>query len=85
MRVCFITIYTLNALYYVMHIAFLTTQVTPLPGVPAKKWDILKSIVYGGLLESIASLTVVTSAAGADATACKFLCISHTISKTPYN
>ncbi|RVW21437.1 hypothetical protein CK203_108828 [Vitis vinifera] len=60
-------------------------QPEPEPGVPAKKWDILKSIVYGGLLESIASLTIVTSAAGADATACKFLCISHTISKTPYN
>ena len=70
-----------------MHIAFLTTQVTPLPvlRVLAKKWDILKSIVYGGLLESIASLIIVTSAATVDAIACKFLCISHTISKTPYN
>ncbi|XP_034703634.1 membrane protein of ER body 2-like isoform X1 [Vitis riparia] len=47
----------------------------PEPGVPAKKWDILKSIVYGGLLESIASLTVVTSAAGADATALKILAL----------
>ncbi|KAI4354317.1 hypothetical protein L6164_003189 [Bauhinia variegata] len=31
-------------------------------------WEILKSIVYGGLAESIASLGVVTSAASADAT-----------------
>ena len=66
-------IYIFKALYYVMDIASLTTQVTPLPDAPAKKWDILKSIVYGGLLESIASLNIVTSAAGADATACKFL------------
>ncbi|RVW86504.1 Membrane protein of ER body-like protein [Vitis vinifera] len=50
-------------------------QPEPEPGVPAKKWDILKSIVYGGLLESIASLTVVTSAAGADATALKILAL----------
>ncbi|XP_057966011.1 membrane protein of ER body-like protein isoform X3 [Malania oleifera] len=33
----------------------------------AKGWEILKSIVYGGLIESIASLGIVTSAAGADA------------------
>ncbi|WJZ91261.1 hypothetical protein VitviT2T_010350 [Vitis vinifera] len=50
-------------------------QPEPEPGVPAKKWDILKSIVYGGLLESIASLTIVTSAAGADATALKILAL----------
>lgn len=31
-------------------------------------WDILKSIVYGGLIESITSLGVVSSAAGSDAT-----------------
>ncbi|CBI40879.3 unnamed protein product, partial [Vitis vinifera] len=58
-----------------MDIAFLTTQVTPLPDAPGKKWDILKSIVYGGLLESIASLNIVTSAAGADATALKILAL----------
>ncbi|KAI3904480.1 hypothetical protein MKW98_014660 [Papaver atlanticum] len=32
------------------------------------EWDILKSIVYGGLVETITSLGVVSSAAGADAT-----------------
>lgn len=35
--------------------------------------DILKSIVYGGLIESIASLGVVSSAAGAGSTTCKYL------------
>ncbi|KAL3610132.1 hypothetical protein D5086_001152 [Populus alba] len=34
----------------------------------AKKLEIVKSIVYGGLIESITSLSVVTSAAGAEAT-----------------
>jgi hypothetical protein len=38
----------------------------------AKKLEIVKSIVYGGLIESITSLSVVTSAAGAEATTCKF-------------
>lgn len=33
--------------------------------------DIVKSIVYGGLMESITSLSVVSSAAGADAAICK--------------
>eukprot|EP00257_Ricinus_communis_P023163 XP_015583072.1 membrane protein of ER body-like protein isoform X2 [Ricinus communis] len=33
-----------------------------------KKWEIIKSIVYGGLIESVTSLGVVTSAASADAT-----------------
>uniref|UniRef100_A0A7N0RE89 Membrane protein of ER body-like protein n=1 Tax=Kalanchoe fedtschenkoi TaxID=63787 RepID=A0A7N0RE89_KALFE len=32
----------------------------------ARDWDILKSIVYGGLIESITSLGVVASAAGAE-------------------
>ncbi|KAI3888905.1 hypothetical protein MKX03_001763 [Papaver bracteatum] len=34
----------------------------------SREWDILKSIVYGGLVEAITSLGVVSSAAGADAT-----------------
>ncbi|KAI3967453.1 hypothetical protein MKX01_012263 [Papaver californicum] len=34
----------------------------------SREWDILKSIVYGGLAEAITSLGVVSSAAGADAT-----------------
>ncbi|RDX70396.1 Membrane protein of ER body-like protein, partial [Mucuna pruriens] len=40
------------------------------PNVPAssKTWEVLKSIVYGGLVESLTSLSVVTSAASADAT-----------------
>lgn len=33
--------------------------------------DILKSIVYGGLIESITSLGVVSSAAGAGSATCK--------------
>lgn len=33
--------------------------------------EIIKSMVYGGLLESITSLGIVSSAAGADASACK--------------
>lgn len=37
----------------------------------SKTWEILKSIVYGGLTESLASLSVVTSAASADATTCR--------------
>ncbi|XP_077249274.1 membrane protein of ER body-like protein [Tasmannia lanceolata] len=32
------------------------------------EWEVLKSIVYGGLIESITSLGVVSSAAGSDAT-----------------
>ncbi|XP_061346776.1 uncharacterized protein LOC133292394 [Gastrolobium bilobum] len=44
---------------------------TPAPrGRPesTKEWEVLKSIVYGGLAELLASLSVVTSAASADAT-----------------
>ncbi|KAJ0035302.1 hypothetical protein Pint_26519 [Pistacia integerrima] len=50
-------------------------QVAPEPGSTAgvetregEGWDILKSIVYGGLVELITSLGVVSSAAGAGAT-----------------
>ncbi|KMS94791.1 hypothetical protein BVRB_015260 isoform A [Beta vulgaris subsp. vulgaris] len=38
----------------------------PRPGVSGL--DIIKAIVYGGLLECITSLSVITSAAGGDAT-----------------
>ena len=34
--------------------------------------EIIKSIVYGGLVESISSLGVVSSAAGSNAATCKF-------------
>ncbi|XP_043718973.1 membrane protein of ER body-like protein [Telopea speciosissima] len=34
----------------------------------AHEWDVLKSIIYGGLIESITSLGVVSSAAASDAT-----------------
>ncbi|XP_034690466.1 membrane protein of ER body-like protein [Vitis riparia] len=58
------------------------TQVIPVPGAPtisgpenSKKWEILKSIVYGGLIESITSLSIVTSAAGADATTLNILAL----------
>lgn len=37
----------------------------------ARDFDVLKSIVYGGLVESIASLGVVSSAAGGGAATCK--------------
>ncbi|CAN1143778.1 Membrane protein of ER body 1 [Linum perenne] len=36
-------------------------------GVHGYKWEILKSVVFGGLIESITSLGVVSSAAGANA------------------
>ena len=36
----------------------------------SKAWEVLKSFVYGGLAELLASLSVVTSAASADATTC---------------
>jgi hypothetical protein len=35
------------------------------------EWDILKSIVYGGLTVSLTSLGVVSSAAGGEAKTCK--------------
>lgn len=38
----------------------------------SNSWDLLKSIVFGGLTESIASLGVVSSAAGVGASTCKF-------------
>ncbi|KAJ0047251.1 hypothetical protein Pint_05200 [Pistacia integerrima] len=41
----------------------------------APKWDILKSIVYGGLVESIASLGVVSSAAAAGASTLNVLAL----------
>lgn len=45
----------------------------PQTAVPTetRDWDILKSIVYGGLVESITSLGVVSSAAGAGTKTCK--------------
>jgi len=42
------------------------------PAVRPGEWDILKSIVYGGLIESITSLAVVSSAAGAGAATCMY-------------
>lgn len=36
-------------------------------------WEILKSIVYGGLVESITSLGIVSSAVSSGVTPCKFL------------
>ncbi|KAK3228337.1 hypothetical protein Dsin_000218, partial [Dipteronia sinensis] len=40
-------------------------HIPPVRPVESSNWDILKSIVYGGLVESITSLGVVSSAAGA--------------------
>lgn len=50
----------------------------------ARRLDILKSIVYGGLAESITSLGVVTSAAATGATSCKcsFMSISSVLFMT---
>ncbi|KAJ0093278.1 hypothetical protein Patl1_27136 [Pistacia atlantica] len=57
-------------------------QVAPEPGSTTgvetregQRWDILKSIVYGGLVESITSLGVVSSAAGAGATTLSILAL----------
>ena len=53
----------------------LTSPPPPSPPPPASavKREILKSIVFGGLTESITSLGIVTSAASADATTSKCL------------
>ncbi|KAJ0035757.1 hypothetical protein Pint_26479 [Pistacia integerrima] len=57
-------------------------QVAPEPGSTTgvetregQGWDIIKSIVYGGLMESITSLGVVSSAAGAGATTLSILAL----------
>jgi len=42
-----------------------------------QEWEILKSIVYGGLVESITSLGVVSSAASSGAAPCKCFHLSH--------
>lgn len=55
-----------------------STSETPLlrqpsePPRPGAGVDIMKAIVYGGLLECITSLSVISSAAGGDATTCEF-------------
>ncbi|KAJ4832490.1 hypothetical protein Tsubulata_000038 [Turnera subulata] len=41
----------------------------------AREWEVLKSIVYGGLIESITSLGVVSSAAGSGATTLNVLAL----------
>lgn len=50
------------------------TQVQPQgsTGQDSTSFEILKSIVYGGLMEVIASLSIVASAAAGEATTCKF-------------
>ncbi|KAH7543683.1 hypothetical protein JRO89_XS15G0000200 [Xanthoceras sorbifolium] len=50
-------------------------EMQPVIPVEARDWDILKSIVYGGLVESITSLGVVSSAAGAGATTLNVLAL----------
>lgn len=45
-----------------------------------QEWEILKSIVYGGLVESITSLGVVSSAAAAGSAPCKCFSLSHSLS-----
>lgn len=46
------------------------TLESPTPEV--SRLDIIKAVVYGGLLQSITSLCVVVSAAGGDASTCEF-------------
>jgi len=48
-----------------------TTSSEPSVAESRKTLEILKSVVYGGLIESLTSLSVVTSAASADATTCR--------------
>ena len=48
--------------------------VRPAPSDQRDEWDILKAIVYGGLVESITSLSVVSAAAASGAKTRKFLC-----------
>ncbi|OWM79703.1 hypothetical protein CDL15_Pgr023115 [Punica granatum] len=50
------------------------TRPAEVPG--ARDFDILKSIVYGGLVESVASLSVVSSAAGGGATTLNTLALA---------
>ncbi|KAL5737202.1 hypothetical protein ACOSQ2_031990 [Xanthoceras sorbifolium] len=50
-------------------------EMQPVIPVEARDWDILKSIVYGGLVESITSIGVVSSAAGAGATTLNVLAL----------
>ena len=49
------------------------TPVPPAPSDQRDEWDILKAIVYGGLVESITSLSVVSAAAASGAKTRKFL------------
>ncbi|KAF3963136.1 hypothetical protein CMV_012445 [Castanea mollissima] len=54
----------------------LTSPPPPPPPASAVKREILKSIVFGGLTESITSLGVVTSAASADATTMNIIALA---------
>lgn len=44
---------------------------------PTYEWDVLKSIVYGGLVELIASLGIISSAAGSNSTTCECRILSY--------
>jgi hypothetical protein len=61
------------------------TRVRPAPSVQRDEWDILKAIVYGGLVESVTSLSVVSAAAASGAKTRKFFlkvlhCIADSLS-----
>lgn len=43
----------------------------------SRGWEVLKSIVYGGLIESITSLGIVSSAVGSGAAPCKRFSFPH--------
>jgi hypothetical protein len=59
-----------------LSVPIIPDDVLPAP-VPASaqrdNWDILKAIVYGGLVESITSLSVVSAAAASGAKTCKLV------------
>lgn len=54
-----------------LHSGTPSTIGNPDRSVDGKKFEVIKSIVYGGLAESITSLSVVSSAAGGGAATCK--------------
>ena len=58
------------------HVAVSVSEdVNPAAPTPQQRddWDILKAIVYGGLVESITSLSVVAAAASSGAKTCQLL------------
>lgn len=59
------------------------TQVSTADRGGERKIEVIKSLVYGGLAESITSLSVVSSAAGSGATTCKHATITFAFKYEP--